>query len=135
MVKESRLEIDERIVLDRLRTLFALERNYLAEERTELAEFRTGLALAFLGPPGGVVVAYLYPIFPIGTFLFELSIIVFFFGLTLVGIRISLSSRSQLLEIRRKKRLLRDRESELVRSSESVRALLGDFIVQDDRIQ
>lgn len=129
MMKESRLEIDERMILDRLRTLFALERNYLAEERTELAEFRTGLALAFLGPPGGAVVAYLSPIFRIGTFLFEFFVIVFFLGLTIVGIMISLSSRSQLLEIRRKKKLLRDRESALVRSSEAVYELLGDFIV------
>ncbi len=129
MVKESRLEINEQVILDRLRALFALERNYLAEERTELAEFRTGLALAVLGPPGGAVAANLSPYFPIGTFLFELFVIVFFLGLTIVGIIISLSSRSQLLEIRRKKKLLRDRESALIRSSEAVYALLGDFIV------
>lgn len=129
MVKESRSKINEKEILDRLRALFALERNYLAEERTELAEFRTGLALAFLGPPGGIVVAYLSPYFPIGTFLFELIVIVFFLCLTIIGIMISLSSRSQLLEIRRKKKLLRERESALVRSSKPVYTLLGDFIV------
>jgi uncharacterized membrane protein YidH (DUF202 family) len=129
MVEDSSLEVDEIDLLARLRTMLALERNYLAEERTELAEFRTGLALAFLGPPGGAVVAYLSPHFPIGSFFFDIFAVFFFVGLTMIGIVISLSSRSQLLEIRRKKKLLRERESELVRSSEAVYALLGDFII------
>jgi uncharacterized membrane protein YidH (DUF202 family) len=129
MVKDSSSEVDEIDLLARLRTMLALERNYLAEERTELAEFRTGLALAFLGPAGGAVVAYLSPHIPIGSFLFDLFIVVFFVGLTIIGIMISHSSRSQLLEIRRKKKLLRERESELVRSSEAVYELLGEFII------
>jgi len=37
----------EQEILAKIRTLLALERNYLAEQRTAFAEFRIGLALTW----------------------------------------------------------------------------------------
>ena len=45
----------ESLLLARMRTLLALERNHMAEKRTILAQFRTGLALILITPPSGII--------------------------------------------------------------------------------
>ncbi|NIQ04583.1 MAG: hypothetical protein GWO20_02280 [Candidatus Korarchaeota archaeon] len=54
------VEGEDHKILEELRILLALERNYLAEERTALAEFRTGLTLALIAVPATTVVAFIF---------------------------------------------------------------------------
>lgn len=127
------VEADEQEILAKIRTLLALERNYLAEERTALAEFRTGLALVLLAPPASTVVAYVLATLEVEeTLIFDLLNFVFFAVLTIVGIWISLRSRSELKKIRKKKKLLKDREATVIRSSKVVHDLFDDFISLED---
>ncbi|MFB0503633.1 MAG: DUF202 domain-containing protein [Candidatus Bathyarchaeia archaeon] len=121
--------MSEQDILARIRTLLALERNYLAEERTALAEFRTGLALALIGSPASAFVAFIFPSIPTeGAILF----LVFLVILAAIGVWISLKSRARLEKIRKKKRMLKDRESEIIRSSKAVNDLLGDLAALDE---
>lgn len=127
------VEADEQEILAKIRTLLALERNYLAEERTALAEFRTGLALVLLAPPASTVVAYVLATLEVEeTLILDLLNFVFFAVLTIVGIWISLRSRSELKKIRKKKKLLKDREATVIRSSKVVHDLFDDFISLED---
>ncbi|MFB0567145.1 MAG: hypothetical protein ACETVM_00975 [Candidatus Bathyarchaeia archaeon] len=127
------VEADEQEILAKIRTLLALERNYLAEERTALAEFRTGLALVLLAPPASTVVAYVLATLEVEeTLIFDLLNFVFFAVLTIVGIWMSLRSRSELKKIRKKKKLLKDREATVIRSSKVVHDLFDDFISLED---
>ena len=127
------VEADEQEILAKIRTLLALERNYLAEERTALVEFRTGLALVLLAPPASTVVAYVLATLEVEeTLIFDLLNFVFFAVLTIVGIWISLRSRSELKKIRKKKKLLKDREATVIRSSKVVHDLFDDFISLED---
>ena len=101
------VETGEQEILAKIRALLALERNYLAEERTALAEFRTGLTLALTAPPASTVVAYIFSVLPIeSVLLFDLINFTFFAILTLVGVRMSLRSRSKLKKIRDMKKNL-----------------------------
>lgn len=123
------VETGEQEILAKIRALLALERNYLAEERTALAEFRTGLTLALTAPPASTVVAYIFSVLPIeSVLLFDLINFTFFAILTLVGVRMSLRSRSKLKKIRDMKKILKGREAEVIRSSKTVYDLLSDFI-------
>lgn len=123
------VETGEQEILAKIRALLALERNYLAEERTALAEFRTGLTLALTAPPASTVVAYIFSVLPIeNVLLFDLINFTFFAILTLVGVRMSLRSRSKLKKIRNMKKILKGREAEVIRSSKTVYDLLSDFI-------
>lgn len=123
------VETGEQEILAKIRALLALERNYLAEERTALAEFRTGLTLALTAPPASTVIAYVFSVLPIeNVLLFDLINFTFFAILTLVGVRMSLRSRSKLKKIRDMKKILKVREAEVIRSSKTVYDLLSDFI-------
>ena len=124
------MEASEQEILARVRTFLALERNYLAEERTVLAEFRTGLTLALIGPPASGVVTYMIPEIPAEAALLFLT---FLLVITAFGIWTSADSRSRLKKIRRKRRILKDREIMTIRRSRAVYDLLGDFIVPDDK--
>ena len=122
------MKASEQEILAKIRTLLALERNYLAEERTALAEFRTGLALAFIGPPASATVAYIFSLFHIERpILLDLFIFTSFILLTIIGVWTSFRSRSRLNKIRRQKRILRDRQADIIRSSKTVFDLLGSF--------
>lgn len=119
----------EQEILARIRTLLALERNYMAEERTALAEFRAGLALTVIGPAASTVVAYIFSIFPIERVtLLDLLNFTFFSILTIIGIWTSLRSRSKLKTIRMKKKIIKDRETVIIKSSKAVYDLLCDCI-------
>ena len=124
MVKPSEQEI-----LAKIRTLLALERNYLAEERTALAEFRTGLVLTVIGPTASTVVAYIFSSLPIEkTILLDLLNFAFFTILTTIGVWTTFRSRSKLKTIRKKKKIIKDREAALIKSSKAIYDLLCDCI-------
>lgn len=124
MVEPSAQEI-----LAKIRTLLALERNYMAEERTALAEFRTGLALTVIGPAASTIVAYIFSVLPIErVILLDLLNLTFFSILTIIGIWTSLRSRSKLKTIRKKKKIIKNREATIIKSSKTVYDLLCDCI-------
>jgi uncharacterized membrane protein YidH (DUF202 family) len=118
----------EQEILAKMRTLLALERNYMAEERTVLAEFRTGVTVALIAPSASAFIAYIFSVFPIrvieGIPLLESLILTFLIILTAVGIWISFRSRSKLNKIKIKKKILKDRKVEVIRSSKAVCDLL-----------
>jgi len=123
------VEPSEQEILAKIRTLLALERNYMAEERTALAEFRTGLALTVIGPAASTIVAYIFSVLPIGKIiLLDLLNLTFFSILTIIGIWTSLRSRSKLKTIRKKKKIIKNREATIIKSSKSVYDLLCDCI-------
>ena len=123
------VEPSEQEVLAKIRTLLALERNYLAEERTALAEFRTGLALTVIGPAASTIVAYIFSVFPTEeAILLDLLNFTFFSILTIIGIWTSISSRSKLKTIRKKKEIIKDREAAIIKSSKAIYDLLCDCI-------
>lgn len=112
-----------------LQTLLALERNFLAEERTCLAEFRTGLALTVIGPSLSTILAFIFTNLVLEeAIIYDLVNFTFFGILTILGIRISIRSRSKLKEIRGMKKVLKERQSTIVKSSKAINELLGDCI-------
>jgi uncharacterized membrane protein YidH (DUF202 family) len=125
--------ITEQEILAEIRTLLAIERNYLAEERTELAEFRTGLALTVIAPAASTLIAYGFSLLQVEhALLFDALNFAFFAILTVWGIWTSFRSRSELRKIREKKMILKSRECEVMRKSQSVHDLLGDCIALED---
>jgi len=126
-------EPTEQEILAKIRTLLALERNYLAEERTALAEFRTGLALTVIAPAASTVIAYIFSFLQVErVLLFDLLNLTFFAILTVLGIWISLRSRSKSNKIREKKMILKDRECEVMSKSKAVHDLLRDCVSLED---
>jgi uncharacterized membrane protein YidH (DUF202 family) len=126
------VEASEQEILAKIRTLLALERNYLAEERTALAEFRTGLALTVIGPTASTVVAYILSAFAIEkALLLDLLNLTFFGILTIIGIWTSFRSQSKLKKIREKKRIIKNRETAIAKTSKAVQDLLCDCIKND----
>lgn len=125
--------VDEQGVLAKVRTLLALERNYLAEERTALAEFRNGLALTVIGPTASTVLAFILSRFPMeNAILYDLLNFTFFSILTLMGVWTSFQSRSKLRRIRRRKKLLKEREVDIVRCCETVEDMFSDIITFEE---
>ncbi|TET20050.1 hypothetical protein E3J74_04375 [Candidatus Bathyarchaeota archaeon] len=123
------VEPSEQEILAKIRTLLALERNYMAEERTALAEFRTGLALTVIAPAASTIVAYIFSVLPIEKIiLLDLLNLTFFSILTIIGIWTSLRSRSKLKTIRKKKKIIKNREATIIKSSKPVYDLLCDCI-------
>ena len=126
------MDKNEQEILSIIRTLLALERNFLAEERTCLAEFRTGLAFIVLGPVVGTILAYILSSLALEEApLYDLINVICISTLTGLGIWITLRSRSQLKEIRKKKNALKIRQSEITKSSKVINDLLGDCICID----
>jgi len=120
---------NENEILATIRTLLALERNFLAEERTCLAEFRTGLTLTVIGPTISTFLAYLFTSLEFEeAIVYDLINFTFFSILTIIGIRMSARSRSKINEIRRMKKVLKDRQSAIIKSSKVINELLGDCI-------
>ena len=127
---DSRIMVKtEQEILSTIRTLLALERNFLAEERTCLAELRTGLTLIVIGPSLSTFLAFIFTSFAFEkALLYDLANFTFFSILTIIGIRLSIRSRSKLKEIRRMKKALKERQSAITKSSKAVNELLGDCI-------
>jgi len=123
------VEPSEQEILAKIRTLLALERNYMAEERTALAEFRTGLALTVIAPAASTIVAYIFSILPIEkVILLDLLNLTFFSILTIIGIWTSIRSQSKLKTMRMKKKIIKDREAKIIKSSKAIYDLLCDCI-------
>ena len=123
------MTMSEQDLLATIRTLLALERNFLAEERTCLAEFRTGLALTVLGPSVSTFLAFIFSRLILEeAILYDFINFTFFSILTVIGIRMSLRSRSKISEIRRMKKALKDRQLAITKSSKVINELLGDCI-------
>ena len=126
-------EAGEQEVLAKIRTLLALERNYLAEERTAMAEFRTGLALTVIGPAASTVVAFIFSDLTIEQAVLRDLLNFAFFGiLTVMGIRTSFRSNSKLKRIRKKKKIIKDREAAIIKSSKAIHDLLCDCVNLED---
>ena len=123
------VEPTEQEILAKIRTLLALERNYMAEERTALAEFRTGLALTVIGPTASTIVAYIFSVLPIEqAIILDILNFTFFSILTIIGIWTSIRSQSKLKTMRIKKKIIKDREATIIKSSKAVYDLLCDCI-------
>lgn len=127
------VEAGEQEILAKIRTLLALERNYLAEERTAMAEFRTGLALTVIGPAASTVVAFILSGLAMEQAVFpDLLNFAFFSILTVMGIWTSFRSNSKLRKIRKKKKIIRDREAAIIKSSKAIHDLLCDCLNLED---
>lgn len=111
----------ESIVLARLRTLMALERNYLAEERTNLAEFRTGLALTIIGPPSSLLSLTSNWNDLTNYILFSIFAVITIYGLFMV-----LKAQKKLKVIRKNKRNIHEQEEKIINESTEAKDLLMD---------
>ena len=100
-----------------LRTLFALERNYLAEERTILAKFRTGVALALFVPS-----LYIYSVALNWTLNLYLQIFFYLFLIlcTIEGARLIIVARFALNKCRRLKNSVISRERDTINKSKLI---------------
>ena len=118
----------EQDLLARIRTLLALERNYLSEERTALAEFRTGLTLALVSPPAISLIHFLFEGITSLNIIFPTTIYSIFVLLTIIGIWISVMSRSRLKNIRQKLQMLKERQLHVMKDSPELCDILEDCI-------
>ena len=119
--------------LANIRTLLAIERNYLAEQRTALAEFRTGITLALAAPPAISLVSYLFQSIPVDrNLIFDAIIYLFLAILMIVGVWISVNSRSKLSKISQKIEVLKDRENKIIKESKMVYDLLCDCLSHEE---
>jgi uncharacterized membrane protein YidH (DUF202 family) len=117
----------KRDLLAQMRTLLAVERNYLAEERTQLAQFRTGIALALFAPPSGAIY------FPSSVTLqiplwISVIIMVFFAGITIVGLNRMWKAHQKLQRIRKQKAIVKEKEFALMAQDGDLNDLMEDCI-------
>ncbi len=123
----------EHKILEEMRVLLALERNYLAEERTALAEFRTGLTLVLISVPATTVVSFV-----VSTILQETFLLLHVAGFTAfailaaLGVWMSIQSQQRLKRIKIKKRMLHNHEVKLARTLKSTDNLLRKFIILEE---
>jgi uncharacterized membrane protein YidH (DUF202 family) len=108
-----------------LRTLFALERNYLAEERTILAKFRTGVALALFVPS-----LYIYSVALNWTL--NLYLLIFFYLFLILcaieGGRLIIVARFELKRCRRLKNSVISRESDIINKSKLIKEAFDHLV-------
>ena len=122
-------EVKEDVVLAKICTLLAFERNFLAEERTVLAEFRTGLALLFIGPTVSTIIAVVLSVFPVDqSIIIDVLNFIFFSILIFVGAWTIFRSQSKLKKIRNKKNMIKNQTIEISKSSKNVYDLLCDLV-------
>jgi uncharacterized membrane protein YidH (DUF202 family) len=120
-------------ILEEVRTLLALERNYLSEERTELSIFRTGLTLVLVGPSANAILAYTTTAFQVAPPLsLTLLIYIFFFAITVIGCWLCINSYRKLNKVRKKIKKLKVHKVKMIKESKVAFDLLGKFIDQDN---
>lgn len=117
-------------VLAQLRTLFALERNYLAEERTQLAKLRTGLSLALFVPPIYIYITSIQSSFSLYALLL---FIIFLIPIIIWSIFMIMHSRSDLKKIRKKKALVKYREEEIIGSSKKMLEIFKNSYIFENK--
>ena len=120
---------NERGKLARLRTLLAIERNYLAEERTQLARLRTGLAFTLISP--SVYIFFTSLNLSIHLYLLIISYIILGF-IFIRGIWSIYSARLKLNKIRNQKEIVKAKEKEILESSESIQNIFKHSIEFDN---
>lgn len=119
---------NERDKLARLRTLFALERNYLAEERTQLARLRTGLAFSLIAPSVYIFSTSFNPSISLYLLIFSYIILGFIF---IRGIWTMYNAKSKLKIIRNQKDIVQAKEKEIIDNSESIQNTFRNCIEFD----
>lgn len=119
---------NERDKLARLRTLFALERNYLAEERTQLARLRTGLAFSLIAPSVYIFITSFNPSISLYLLIFSYIILGFIF---IRGIWTIYNAKSKLKIIRNQKDIVQAKEKEIIDNSESIQNTFRNCIEFD----
>ena len=122
---------DESMMLSRMRTLLALERNFFAEERTALAEFRTGLALILIGPPTSIV--YLSSSLHFEAPLWMNIILYVFIGILMIwGIFMVVRAHKKANILRSGRNVIKEREKKIIESSPEAQELLKNCMFQED---
>ena len=120
---------NERDKLARLRTLFALERNYLAGERTQLARLRTGLAFGLIAPSVYIFITTLnLNISPL-LLIFTYIILGFIF---MRGAWTIYSAKSNLKKIQNQKEIVQEKEKQIINNSKSIQNTFRHCIEFDD---
>lgn len=115
-------------VLAELRTLFALERNYLAEKRTFLAKLRTGIALALFVPPIVIFGTSFSITFPFWAVFLFFSFII---GVIAWGSWMIFNAYKEIREVRKKITLIKFREKERINSNPELKELFQDVFFID----
>jgi uncharacterized membrane protein YidH (DUF202 family) len=120
---------NERDKLARLRTLLALERNYLAGERTQLARLRTGLAFTLIAPSVYIFISSLNPSIPLYLLIFSYIILGFIF---MRGTWTIYKAKSELNKIKNQKEIVKEKEKEIIDNSESIQNTFRNCIEFDN---
>ncbi len=119
---------NERDKLARLRTLLALERNYLAGERTQLARLRTGLAFTLIAPSVYIFITTLNITIPLLLLIFLYIILGFIF---MRGAWTIYSAQSKLKKIKNQKEIVKEKEKQIIDNSESIQNTFRNCIEFD----
>ncbi len=119
---------NERDKLARLRTLLALERNYLAGERTQLARLRTGLAFTLIAPSAYIFITSLSLSIPLYLLIFSYIILGFIF---IRGIWTIYNAKSKLKKIKNQKEIVKVKEKQIIDNSESIQNTFRNSIEFD----
>ncbi|MHA2472421.1 MAG: DUF202 domain-containing protein [Promethearchaeota archaeon] len=120
---------NERDKLARLRTLLALERNYLAEERTQLARLRTGLAFTLIAPSVYIFITSLNLNIPLYLLIFSYIILGFVF---MRGIWTMYTAKLKLKKLRNQKEIVKEKEKQIIDNSESIQNTFRNSIEFDN---
>jgi len=120
---------NERDKLARLRTLLALERNYLAGERTQLARLRTGLAFSLIAPTVYIFIVSLNLNIPLYLLIFSYIILGFIF---MRGTWTIYSAKLKLKKIKDQKEIVKVKEQQIIDNSESIQNTFRSCIEFDD---
>jgi len=120
---------NERDKLAQLRTLLALERNYLAGERTQLARLRTGLAFALIAPSVYIFIVSLNLNIPPLLLIFSYIILGFIF---MRGTWTIYSAKLNLKKIKNQKEIVQVKEKQIINNSESIQNTFRHCIEFDD---
>ena len=120
---------NERDKLARLRTLLALERNYLAGERTQLARLRTGLAFTLIAPSAYIFITSLNLSIPLYLLIFSYIILGFIF---MRGVWTIYNAKSKLKKIKNQKEIVKVKENQIIDNSESIQNTFRNCIEFDD---
>ncbi|MHA1409036.1 MAG: hypothetical protein ACTSQY_01725 [Candidatus Odinarchaeia archaeon] len=119
--------------LAQLRTLMALERNFLSKARTALSEFRTGLALVLLGPPLSAGISlFLSSLTTIDNLILNIVNFTLFGVVFILGLYIAIKSRIAFNKIREKQKSVLQRQREIINRHPDIDSLIGEFIEPDE---
>ena len=111
-------------ILARLRTLYALERNYLAMQRNQLAKIRTGLALSLFAPP---IILFTISLGVALNLTSLLLLIIILVGIVTYGLWMILSAHTRLTKVRKRLLLVRKRENQIIKLSTNLFKMFGDL--------